>query len=452
MTNLKTMIEKEFTFEPYDFDKTEICGIPLHIKHFSSAPCVHIRIVFHYGAMHDDVGKEGTSHFLEHMLFKGNDIYLDEKSIKNFSKDVLLGTFNAHTNIFELVMKGKCLPHNFQKAIEGIFATIYSSKLTKEAHAQEQKVIIQEAWKKFLNEKHIQYVRKYRSIRFPDLPHRIRTGSALGWPETIAHITLEDIINAYKKFFVKENIEIILAGNINALGTIDDIKEILTREVSKIPNGKKAESPFIPKDLKYPTQHIFEHTFTEIGLTEKSQTELSISYTLARKDKNTGVPNTESENFFVAIGATTAQLVRDIIFEKLRIEQSWCYSAGATFDMALDYCRFNMGSFLNPGYSDEAIEISKNILTDIKKGQYRDKFEQRKRLLIEFTIASENTTADIVDTAVSDLILSNGIIKEKVALLLMEKVQFEDVQKFIEECLTSERELIEISRPTENKA
>ena len=205
---LKQLIDKEFVFEPYDFEQTEIDGIPLYTKHFSFAPCIHIRIRFNYGAIHDEPGKEGIAHFLEHMLFKGNNLYPTEQLIDDFGKDILLNTHNAHTGLFELVIKGKCLPHNFEKAIEGLFSQIHSSFLTQESYEQEMKVIVQEAWRKVLNQKFINHIKHTRKIRLANVPDRIRFFSALGWPDTITNITHEDIVKASKKFLVKENMEI----------------------------------------------------------------------------------------------------------------------------------------------------------------------------------------------------------------------------------------------------
>lgn len=451
MTTLKEMIKNEYTFEPYDFETGEIMGIPLHTKHFSFAPCVHIRIVFRYGAMHDEIGKEGVAHFLEHMLFKGNYIYEDEKAIKNFNKDILLNTHNAHTGLFELVIKGSCLPHNFEKAIEGIFAMVHSSKHTHEAYEQEKKVITQEAWRRYLNEKQIAYLKKYRAIKYQSFPDRLRICSPLGWPDTIEKITQEDIVQAYKKYFVRENIEIILGGNLNTLGSLDDIKKTLEKEIIKIPKGEKAILPLVLENIETPTQHIFDNTYTDIGLTEKNQTNLSIVYPLPRHHKKTGEPITDYENKDIATGLIAARLIGDIVYEKLRIENSWCYSAGSSAQLSPDYYEFEIKAQLNIEHVDEAIEIILQILEDIKNGHYEEKFNQRKRLMIESTIASENQTVFIVNDIIDDLIKNNTIVKERDILIYLEGVLFSDVKNMIAEKLTSERRLVETIRPSEKK-
>ncbi|MES2622804.1 MAG: pitrilysin family protein [Patescibacteria group bacterium] len=447
MTNLKEMIDKEFTFEPYDFEKSEVSGIPLHTKHLPFAPCVHIRILFHYGAMHDEIGKEGVAHFLEHMIFKGNDIYPDEKSIKNFSKDILLNTHNAHTGLFELVIEGKCLPHNFEKAIQGIFAMTHSPKLTVEGWEQEKKIIMQEAWSRFLNEKYIAYVKKFRDNRLANLPDRRRIISALGWPDTITKITHEDITSAHKKYFVKENMEILLAGNIEALGIIENIKNIISETADRIPNGEKTTPPFIPTEVDLPEIQRMDHTFSDIGVTEKNQANVSISYSFARINKKPGIPNTSEENLLIATSFIVQRLVSDVIYEKLRTDNNWCYSANANFYIETDFLKFNMGTSINPDHIDEAIEIAQEILEDIKKGQYEEKFEQRKRLVIEATLASEHSSSGVIDAALDDIMIVSEIVKERTVLDEFEQVQFDDVKKMIGTYLIPERAVIEILRP-----
>ena len=46
-------------FDPYDFKKKEIEGVPIFYKNLPWAPCINIYIVFNTGSFNDPVGKEG---------------------------------------------------------------------------------------------------------------------------------------------------------------------------------------------------------------------------------------------------------------------------------------------------------------------------------------------------------------------------------------------------------
>ena len=67
-----------FKEDPYLFIEDSIDEVPFYYKQMETSPCVHLRLVFNYGAMHDEPGLEGAAHFLEHMILKGCDVLEDE--------------------------------------------------------------------------------------------------------------------------------------------------------------------------------------------------------------------------------------------------------------------------------------------------------------------------------------------------------------------------------------
>lgn len=452
--DLKDIIDAELDFEPFDFTETEISGVKTYIKHLPYAPCIHMRIGFRYGAMHDEKGREGIAHFLEHMLFDGSSLFKDEKETQEFGKVIMLDTFNAHTSLFELFITGKCLPHNFDTALDGIFSMIISPKLTEASFEHEKKVITQEAWGVFLNQKRIDYIKKERENSMSDLPDRKRIASALGWPETIEQITHEDIKNAHKKYFVKENMEMYFAGNIEAVASQNGQSDMnlflskLDQYLSKIPNGEAALLPYIPSQISSPKINKFDHTYTEIGLTDRQQASISISSNMARVDKESGQKNTVEENKLSAITELAENLIADIVYRKLRLENSWCYGAGASVQPHADFINFSIGGTINFNHVDEAIGIIWNIIKDIENGEYRADFAKTKRLAVENTLARERTTDRILDTACESIRINNEISTLKSTLLDIADVTYEEVQDVIAKYFSEERVFTEIVRPS----
>ena len=140
-------------FDSYDFSRKEIDGVSIFYKNLPQAPCINIRVVFNIGAFDDPTGKEGVSHFLEHMLLKGCPSIPSKKSIKEWSKINALNTLNAFTNYDNTWYTLKCLPEKYDTAIAGLKDMIFHSFLKLEDIEEERKVITQEAWGRFLNEK-----------------------------------------------------------------------------------------------------------------------------------------------------------------------------------------------------------------------------------------------------------------------------------------------------------
>src|SRR5579872_3606922 len=220
-------------FDPYDFEKKEIHGVPVYWKNLPWAPCVHIRIVFNVGAFNDEVGKEGTAHFLEHMMFQGCPSMPNEKAIKEFRKKYSLGTLNANTWYNRTIYTARSLPENFKKVLDGVKDMIFRSYLQKEDVEHERKVITQEAWRYYKNEKFLHYI-KERSKNLYHGHEWERNPRTLGWPETITKINQKDLADFHAKGYSKENMFIVLTGNLEEKDL--DLMKVFLNDV---PSNKK---------------------------------------------------------------------------------------------------------------------------------------------------------------------------------------------------------------------
>lgn len=105
-------------FDPYDFSKKEIGGVSVYYKNTPWSPCINIRIAFKNGAFNDPVGKEGLSHFLEHMIFNGSPKLQDKKSIQKWSKVNALNSWHAWTNFINTTYWLRCMPEKLEDVLE----------------------------------------------------------------------------------------------------------------------------------------------------------------------------------------------------------------------------------------------------------------------------------------------------------------------------------------------
>lgn len=448
-----SIIETGLRSEPYNFTEKVIDGVPVRLNHFDFSTCIHMRIGFRYGAIHDEPGKEGTAHFLEHMIFDGSDIFDDEKETQEFGKTILLDTLNAYTGLFELFVTGKTLPHHFETAIGGIFSMIQSPKLTEKSWAHEQKVITQEAWGRFLNEKRVAYLKKEKANTLYDFPDRARTGSALGWPETVLAITHQDLVDAHKKYFIKENMEIYIAGDLQSLGGIDKVTQIIESYITRMPSGTPAKKPYVPAQIGAPKTQIFDHTYEEAGMSQRQQTSLNLSSMLPRFAADLSANKQfNSEEEHLAALTLACDLVGDLVFRKLRLEKSWCYGAGSGINVNPDHLGFNVGTSIDKNHTQEAIEIIWGIIDSLTAGDFADDFEKTKTLAVENTLARERTTNNILDAAVESIKISGTIIPLRKYLKSISLVTFEDIKKIISMYFKRDIVFTEILRPNETEA
>ena len=406
---LSTMYIKNF--DPYDFSKVEIDGVPIYYKNLSWAPCIHIRIVFNTGAFDDPEGKEGLSHFFEHMVFDGCPTLPDKKAIQEWSKIHALNTSNAWTSFENTTYWLRCLPEEYQTALAGMKDMIFYSYFRPEDVEHERKVITQEAWNRFQNEKFLAYTKEYLDNIFHGHEHS-RFYSPLGWPETIAEISQEDILSWHKSHYGIGNFFIVLAGNVEDKH-IEMLKDFL-KDLPKVTKEVRREG-----QIRKPKEKRFVKTADEIGEV-KEQVEISL---LRFAEK---MPYEKNE-----IASIFSKLVYEILHERLRIEQSLCYNVNVGVWDEKTYSEMGM----NVKTDEKNIEIVekefRNVLNEIKDNKHQNRFETIKKVYSQRVKSQELLSGDIADDTLSEISKFDGqTFTLENQLKEIEKVTYQDVVQF----------------------
>lgn len=425
-------------FDPYAFEQTTIDNVPVFYKKIETAPCIHIRLVFDFGAFHDEIGKEGVAHFLEHMLLKGSSLFSTKKDTKEFSKKYMLDTLNAATGFFSMWLNGKTLPENYERVVEGLFDMILTPKITQQDFDEEKAVIIQEAWGRYKNDKYLKYTRELINNN-DTIPDRKRIFSPLGWPETIEKFTREDILDSYNKNIVKENFSIIIVGNIDNTHI-----DILEKYIKKLKSGQKSREVYIPEKVLSDKVDIFRNKRIDIGLEDKNQVYLELCVMFPRAINN----NEERQ-------AATVQLMRgllqEILHERFRLDNSWCYHISASLSMQKDSSYLYIYSDINKDKETEGVSIANEILEDFKGDKYLDRFEDSKKMQIDRLVSAENLSYDIADTALWEYSKHGRVHSLEEILPYLYEVTFEDIKKFAQENFVKEKIFTEILLPSDSQ-
>ncbi|MFH1455176.1 MAG: pitrilysin family protein [bacterium] len=399
-------------FDPYDFSKKEIDGVPVYYKNLPWAPCIHIRIVFNTCAFDDPVGKEGLSHFLEHMIFDGSPMLSDKKAIKEWSKLYALDSWNAWTGFDCTCYWLKCLPEEYTRVLLGMKDMIFNSFCRPEDIEHERKIITQEAWNRLQNEKFLKYIKNTADNLYHG-HNRARFNTAVGWPDTIAKISEDDIKSWRKANYGIGNFFIVLAGAVEEKH-IEDLKEFLKNlpKVSKITREEGL--------LGKPKQKRFITTADEIGEI-KEQVEISIVRVSEKR------PQSEDE-----IINLSGKLLRDLSFERLRMEHGLCYG--------VDIGTWRMKTFfqlsMNVKTEEKNVELVekefKNIVDEIVEGKHTEKFNLIKKMYIDQLKSNEKLSANIVDGTLREIVIfGDHITTLEEQLADAERVTYADVIKFV---------------------
>jgi len=368
-------------FDPYDYKKQTYKGVDIYTKSLPWANCTFLKWIISNGAEDDKSGKEGTAHFLEHMVFDGNPLYQDKKSIDLFSKEHLLDSLNAHTRFTDTCFICKFLPQKSRGALDGMYNLIFKPLLRPEDIEHERKVITQEGWGFLLNEKHIAYMKKWNANVYQDIPERVRMSSPLGWIDTVANITKEDLLGAHKNY-VRENSNIILAGVVDN-SIIKEIKKV----IDGVPSGKKRKALKAPSQIHLPKERRWVKSYTEIGRTETKQALLEIDRVLEHK---------KTDLYTLGLIGSTLQ---EILFRRLRHDNSWCYGVGVSFHQNSKFISQNIWVKLAPENIKEAEDIIWDTINRFIKGEYKEDTERERGVEIERTLASEYLSSSIAESA-----------------------------------------------------
>ena len=184
-----------------------INGLPVVMEPIRNMRSVVLGIWVKVGSRHEPPEKNGISHFLEHMFFKGT----KKRSAKDiaFEIDSLGGELNAFTSRENTTFYIKVLDEFLEKGLELLSDIFLNSTFPEEDIGKEKKIIKEE----------IKMVEDTPDDYIHDLSNQTIWGnSGLGQPvlgrrDTIKLFTKDDLISHIRKYYGTKDIVVSCAGN-----------------------------------------------------------------------------------------------------------------------------------------------------------------------------------------------------------------------------------------------
>ncbi len=416
-------------FDAYDFSKEDIGGVTVYHKNLPWSPCIHINIVFTVGAFNDPAGKEGLSHFLEHMIFDGSPKLPNKKAIKEWSKIYALNTWNAWTSFHQTNYHLRCLPEKYEEVVSGMKDMIFHPFLKDEDVEHERKVITQEAWGRFQNEKYLKYSKDVTKNLYHGHPHE-HISSPLGWPDTISKITKDDIFNWHKNNYVKGNFYVVIVGNINKKHIKTLEKTFKDLPISKFKTKQKTS-------VQKPIDNRWIKSADEIGEV-KEQVEITISRSMD------GMPQKQ-----IWIDSAFRRVLYDLLFERLRLEKSICYGVKVLTSSYRDHAE----TLVTLKTEEKNIEMVEkefwNTLKEIENGLHKERYDLIKNLGIDQVKSEEISSEDVEGMGVNFAYRYDGKIPTKESILKdMSKVTYNDIVKYSKNVFDKKYVFTEIILPS----
>lgn len=202
-------------------------GMKVITRHMDSVRSFSIGVWVKVGSNDEPKEKIGITHLIEHMLFKGT----EKRSAKEIAEviDAIGGSMNAFTSKDCTSYYAKVLTEDAPIAIDVLSDMLLHSKFDPIELKKEIKVVKEEIAMYEDSPEDVAYD-LLAELTYPDHP---LGWSILGTPETVDHITREDILAYMDDFYVSENIVLSVAGFLP-----DNLEALLESAFGAVKPGK----------------------------------------------------------------------------------------------------------------------------------------------------------------------------------------------------------------------
>jgi predicted Zn-dependent peptidase len=274
-------------------------GIPVVMEQLKNMRSVSLGIWVKVGSRHEEPYKNGISHFLEHMFFKG--------TVKRTAKDIAVeidslgGELNAFTSKESTTFYVKILDEYLEKGIDLVSDIFLHSTFPEEDIEKEKRIIKEEI--KLVEDTPDDYIHDLFNQTI--WGHNGLGQAVLGRRETVKSFTREDIISHIRKYYGTKDVVISCAGNFEH----ESLVSILNKSLGNLRRGSEPEKGAPP---------YFENK-VEVFHKELSEAHLCIGVE--------GIPQTSEDRYSLYVLNTIFGAgVSSRLFQEIREKRGLAYS------------------------------------------------------------------------------------------------------------------------------
>ncbi|MFA7252740.1 MAG: pitrilysin family protein [Candidatus Paceibacterota bacterium] len=303
-------------------------------------PTVTVFVLVEAGSKYETKDKNGISHFLEHMCFKGTVNRPNNFDIST-ELDTIGAIYNAFTSQEYTGYYAKAEYNQLPKLLD-VISDMYLNPLFDEREIEKEKgVIIEEInMREDLPQYKVQNL--ITELVYGDQP----AGWDIAGPkDNIKKINREDFIKYRNQFYVSSATTVIVSGNFDEVKTLSEVEKIF----SAMPKSEKG--------IKIPVQE--KQTKPEVALFKKDTDQAHL--VLGVRTFNTY--DERNKIMDVLIGILDAGM-SSRLFKKLRDEMGVCYYVSASQDALTDHGLFSVSAGVN---NERVAEVVSVILSELNK-------------------------------------------------------------------------------------
>lgn len=324
-------------------------GVDVYFQ-YTDRPWIYVHAIVHAGAAEDKLDKLGTAHFLEHLVSENIPGISNEKCREIFEQsggNVMLGCTNYHATKYQFfIPTDKELLGN---ALSIFGAMLFSAKIENHIE-QERQIIIREFYRRFRFKEEFDWAKKIQQQVFSGhrAEHHVR---ALGTIESINSINQTDLQGFYDRYYVPQNISLVI------LGGIPECEMIKMLEESNLALKKSGSRNVMPPVCDLPPNPL-----------EKELIVTMSEYSSMKIDRSDYVAKWSLTGDTTAIELTVLKdVLYEILYKKIRVDKSLTYSISIPLYDFKNVQSFEIRMQIKTGSVSEVDQIVQEAISSVQE-------------------------------------------------------------------------------------
>lgn len=402
-------------------------GLTVHCLDWPERTGTLFQFLIHSGGRHDLEGKEGTAHFMEHLISENGPIPLEE--LENFfyrNSGTRPGLGSTGPNNTRYGFLSSADQTQLSKSLYYFGSMLFGASLSKYVE-RERDVIVGEFNRAFPVQYEYDLNRRMRQAAFSNTFFR-RFERVLGTRESIAGITQEDVQAFYDTHYTPANTSVIVVGELTLAGAIKALED------SPFGDGKTGVrsaniEPFL--NIPHPTETLIDF----------NQGEYQKGLSSASYGSTAQLPGIFTRH---QVGIVRQMISREL-FRIVRLENAWTYDIGCNFASLGDFHELSIKcTSLKIEAADHIADVV-NSCIDSLAGQ-TDLFQKVLSEEIVKRRFNDPNMKGACNSATSDVAMNGRVISLAEELTDIERIEMKDITPIIEH-LTADRRWTLIGHP-----
>jgi zinc protease len=207
-------------------------GLKILLRENHSAPVVSFMLVYRVGSRNEAVGHTGSTHFLEHMMFKGTKKFNPASGsgvMETFSRvGALLNatTWLDRTNYYE------CVPSEYLQLCIQVEADRMRNLNLRQEDRDSEMTVVRNEFERGENNPGSALSKELTALAFREHPYHHPT---IGWRTDVEYVPLERLKQFYDTYYWPDNATAIVVGDFDS----DKTLRLIEKYFGKIPKSPK---------------------------------------------------------------------------------------------------------------------------------------------------------------------------------------------------------------------